>query len=90
MNYKMHNQAVKLLKMMSNSNRLKVLTLLDSSKKPMHVSEIAGRLDIELTTLSNHLFKMRAMGLIKAKQSGTHMFYTIHDPQVTKIIKLLS
>ena len=88
MNYKAHNHSVKLFKMMSNSHRLKVLTLLAHSKQPMNVSEIAQRLGIEITNLSNHLFKMRAMGLIRAKQSGAHMFYSIKDPQVIKIIEL--
>ena len=90
MNHKAHNHAVKLFKMMSNSNRLKVLTLLANSKQPVNVSEIAQLLGIEMTTLSNHLFKMRTIGLVKAKQSGLHMFYSIKDPQVINIIKLFT
>ena len=86
MNYSKHNYQVKFFKMMSNSNRLKVLKLLAANKEPINVTEIAEAVNIEITTLSNHLFKMREIGLVKAKQSGLNMFYSVKDPAVSKIL----
>ena len=87
MEYTKHNHAIKVLKMMSNSNRLKVLELLWRADAPINVGDIAAKLGIEVSNLSNHLFKLRAVGLVKAKQHGSNMYYSIKDPLVERFLK---
>ena len=90
MQYSQHNYAVKLLKMMSNSNRLRVLEYLANKKEAVIVTKIANDLDIEISNLSNHLFKMREVGLVKAKQDSANMYYSIKDPKVGSILVVLA
>jgi len=80
MQYYKHNYMVKLFKILANSNRLKILEILNSNKaSPLTVNQLAELLPITQKTLSNHLGKMRDNGIIKAKQSGLNMYYSIKD-----------
>ena len=80
MPYYKHNYMVKLFKILANSNRLKILEILNSNKtSPLTVNQLAELLPISQKTLSNHLGKMRDNGILKAKQSGLNMYYFIKD-----------
>ena len=87
MDTRTHNYMVKLFKLLSNSNRLRILELLFSSKEPLTVNTIGERLNIEQSNLSNHLTRMRENKLIKAKQDGIHMYYSLSDPNVAVILR---
>lgn len=81
---------VKLFKILANANRLKILQLLAQSKKtPLSVNDISKKLDIHQATLSTHLVRMRENGIIKAKQSGTNMYYSIKDENALKFITMV-
>ena len=87
MDNKTHNYLVKLLKILSNSNRLNILDLLLNSKTPLTVNEIAERLDIGQSNLSAHLTRMRENKIVRAKQDGLHMYYSVADPNVAVILR---
>jgi len=84
------NYMLKLFKIMANSNRLKILQLLIENKAtPITVNAIAERMNINQGTLSTHLTRMRENGIIKAKQSGLNMFYSIKDENVIKLLEMV-
>jgi DNA-binding transcriptional ArsR family regulator len=80
---------VKLFKVLANTNRLKILQLLEQhASKPLTVNELADLLPISQGTLSTHLTKMRLTGIIKAKQSGSKMYYSIKDENALKFVQM--
>jgi DNA-binding transcriptional ArsR family regulator len=89
MTYYKHNYLVKLFKILANSNRLKILEILDRNKEqPLTVNELADQLPISQKTLSNHLAKMRDNGIVKAKQSGLNMYYSIKDDNALQFARM--
>lgn len=84
-----HIYQVKLFKVLANSNRLRVLELLLSNKKPMTVNVIADELNIGQGNLSSHLIKMREAGVVSAQQDGLNMHYSVKDENVAKVLRSL-
>lgn len=89
MNHLTQNYMVKLFKMLSNSNRLRVLHLLWHHKEPLYVGDIAEKLQLEQSTLSSHLTRLRENKVIRAEQRGLHMYYSIRDPNIGRMLTLL-
>jgi len=90
MDFYKQNYMVKLFKILANPNRLKILQLLEQNKaKPLTVTELAGQLPISQATLSTHLTRMRENGIIKAKQSGQSMYYSIKDENAAKFARMV-
>lgn len=90
MNYYKQNYMVKFFKIMANAKRLQILQLLDANKNaPLTVNEIAEKLGVAQANLSTHLTRMRENGIIKAKQSGLNMFYSIKDENAIKFISMI-
>ena len=91
MNYHKQNYMVKFFKIMANAKRLQILQLLDANKaKPLTVNEIAEKLGVSQANISTHLTRMRENGIIKAKQSGLNMFYSIKDENAIKFISMIT
>lgn len=90
MNYYKQNYAVKLFKILANSNRIKILRLLHENKQqPLTVNALVERTGINQGTLSTHLTRMRENGIVKAKQSGLNMLYSIKDENAMKFISMI-
>ena len=89
MNYKQQNYAVKIFKLMSNHNRLKMLDYIAQNKGKLTVNEIAKEFEIDDKTVSGYLIKLKDNGLLKASQSGTNMYYSIKDERVVAVIELV-
>lgn len=89
MNFEQQNYLVKLLKSMSNANRLKLLRLIaQTSDKKNNVNSIVDRSGMSQSAVSNYLAKLRSDGLVKAEQVGKNMIYSINDANVLKILQL--
>lgn len=87
MNMATQNYLVRLFKMLSNARRLEILDLLLKSPKPLCVSDMLDQLKMEQSTLSSQLTRLRENKVIKARQNGLHMYYTINDPNVETLLK---
>jgi len=84
------NYMVKLFKILGNQNRLRILQILEQNKeKPLTVNELTEQMSISQGTLSTHLAKMRAHGVIKAKQSRQCMYYSIKDENALKFVRMV-
>lgn len=80
------NSAVKIFKNLANAKRIKILEAIIQQDK-ITVSEIAKSTDLDQASVSNNLAKMRADGLVSAKQSGLNMHYSIKDSNIAKLLK---
>lgn len=83
-----HNYLIKIFKALSNSNRLKIVELLANSKEPVSVNKISEALEIEQGLTSQHLTKLRNTEIVKAKQEGLYMYYSIKDENIKNFLKL--
>ena len=80
-------EAAKLLKAMSNENRLLILCYL--GEKEMSVNEINNVIDLSQSSLSQHLARLRNDGLVKTRRESQTIFYSIANPSVVKLIGFL-
>jgi ArsR family transcriptional regulator len=65
------------LKAMSDSTRLRILSLLKSSE--FCVCQIQSILGLSQSNVSQHLFKLKAEGLVKERRSSQWVYYSISD-----------
>ena len=63
-----------LLKIISNPQRLKILKILEETER-FSVAEIRKKIEIEPSSLSHHLTKMKENGILSAYKSGKTNYY---------------
>lgn len=79
--------ASSLLTAMANAKRLVVLcNLLEGEKTVGHLAEIVG---LTVAAASQHLAKMRALGLVKTRRDGQQIFYRLASTEVEEVLKTL-
>jgi ArsR family transcriptional regulator len=75
------------LKAMAHPHRLCILRGLSENK--CNVSKIQECLGLPQSTVSQHLAKLRAAGLIKGERNGQEICYKVADEDVKRIIEAL-
>lgn len=88
MNFAQQNFSIKMFKLLSNANRLKIIDLIGKSDEVITVSKIAENLALEINNVSNHLVRLRENGILQAQQSGNEMHYQIKDYRAVEILNL--
>jgi len=76
-----------LLKALAHPTRLCIVKVL--IEKESNVTNIQKCLDLPQSTVSQHLFKLKAAGIIKGKRNGLEISYRVINEDVIKIIKIL-
>lgn len=80
-------EAAQLLTAMANPKRLLILcNLLEQERS---VSELSRIVELEQSPLSQHLSKLRALGLVKTRRDGQTIFYRLASEPVTKVLTTL-
>lgn len=79
--------AADMLKQLSHETRLLMLCFVSDKEKS--VQEIENFLGTSQSNTSQHLAKLRSVGLLKANKIGNQVFYSINNPDVLKVIKAL-
>lgn len=79
--------AASLLKQLSHEIRLQILCFVSDQEKP--VQEIEKFLGTSQSNTSQHLAKLRSVGLLKTVKKGNQVFYSIQNQNVLKIIGVL-
>jgi len=74
------------LKIISDTNRLRILCLL--TKKELCVCEIFEALKLPQNLVSHHLAKLEKMSLLKKRKEGTFIIYGV-NPKTLKQYKVL-
>ena len=80
-------QACKLMKVLSNQDRLMILCQL--SKGEMCVSEIESTLGIMQPTLSQQLTVLREEDLVDTRREGKNIFYQVKSSKALAVIEVL-
>lgn len=65
------------LKVISDTNRLRILCLL--TKKEHCVCEIFGALELPQNLVSHHLARLEKLSLVKKRKEGTFIIYNINQ-----------
>lgn len=80
-------EAAQLLTAMANPKRLLILcNLLEQERS---VSELSKIVSLEQSPLSQHLSKLRALGLVKTRRHGQTIFYRLASEPVTLVLTTL-
>lgn len=81
-------EASKLLKLISNQQRLLVLCLL--SDQELSVSALNEYLPgLSQSALSQHLAQLRTAKLVKIRRDSQHIYYSLTDSKAVSVINLL-
>ena len=81
------DRQAELCKALANSKRLELLHLLRNGEHS--VAELQRATRMAQTTVSQHLAKLRSVGLVRARHSGTHVLYTLADPRIAQACDLI-
>jgi len=67
-----------LFKALADPHRVKIINLLAISPDPVCVCEFTGPLQLSQPTVSHHLKKLLAAGLVEREQRGTWAYYALN------------
>lgn len=80
-------EAAQLLTAMANPKRLLILCNLIEQERS--VNELARIVALEQSPLSQHLAKLRALGLVKTRRHGQIIYYRLASDAVTRVLTTL-
>jgi len=80
-------QASRLLRALSNENRLMLLCLLFEGEKT--VGELNASLDLSQSALSQHLAVLREEGMVRTRRAGQSIYYGLASPPAQRVIETL-
>jgi len=86
--FKKYTETAELLKVLAHPVRLCIVKgLLENGS--CNVSHMQGCLELPQSTISQHLQKLRAAGVVKGERSGLEISYSISDERIESLIKSL-
>ncbi len=80
-------QAARLLRALSNENRLLLLCLLLEGEKT--VGELNETLPLSQSALSQHLAVLREEGMVSTRREGQSIYYGLASPPARRVIETL-
>jgi DNA-binding transcriptional ArsR family regulator len=80
-------QACRLMKVLSNPDRLKILCQLSTGE--LRVGEIEETLGIGQPTLSQQLTVLRDEELVETRREGKSIYYKLKSPKALAVIEIL-
>ncbi|MGL5379910.1 ArsR/SmtB family transcription factor [Clostridium sp.] len=87
-NYKEYEDAAELLKVLAHPVRLCIVKGL-LEKGSCNVTHMQNCLDMPQSTISQHLQKLRSVGIIKGERNGLEISYEVADPRIENLLKAL-
>ncbi len=81
------DEATELLSAMANPKRLLILCHLLAEE--LSVGELAARVDLAQSPLSQHLARLRALKLVVARRDGQSIRYRLASQEVTRVLATL-
>jgi DNA-binding transcriptional ArsR family regulator len=86
--YKKFSDTAELLKVLAHPVRLCIVKGI-IEKGACNVSHMQGCLELPQSTISQHLQKLRAAGIVKGDRNGLEITYSISDERVIRIVDTL-
>lgn len=82
------SEAASLLKELASEKRLLVLcALMDQGE--MSVTDLAERVELGQSALSQHLARLRDQGIVRFRRDGATLLYSVADGNIGRILKTL-
>jgi ArsR family transcriptional regulator, arsenate/arsenite/antimonite-responsive transcriptional repressor len=75
----------RLFKALADPHRVKIINLLATSPDPVCVCNFTGPLNLSQPTVSHHLKKLVAAGLLDREQRGTWAYYSLNRNAVGRL-----
>jgi ArsR family transcriptional regulator, virulence genes transcriptional regulator len=85
---KQASQAAGMLKALANESRLLVLCYLTQAGE-LPVGELAAKVGLSQSALSQHLAKLREEGLVATRKEAQTVYYRVCDPRADQLLSLL-
>ncbi|MGG0823162.1 metalloregulator ArsR/SmtB family transcription factor [Paenibacillus turicensis] len=86
-NFKAYTEAAEILKALAHPVRLCIVRGL-IKKGSCNVSYMQECLDLPQSTVSQHLQKLRTLGILEADRNGLEISYSIKDERVKAVIEI--
>ena len=80
-------RAAETIKLLGHPDRLKIVEILESGEAT--VSDIQAELDMPQAIASQHLAKLRGLGVVAARRDGVHVYYRVLEPKVRHILECI-
>ncbi|MGG7057974.1 ArsR/SmtB family transcription factor [Clostridium nigeriense] len=87
-NYKQYEDVAEILKVLAHPVRLCIVKNL-LEKGSCNVTNMHSCLGMPQSTISQHLQKLKSIGIIKGERNGLEIVYEVVDKRVGKIIEAL-
>lgn len=87
-NYNHVKKAAQLLKAVGNPHRLQILTQLVDGEK--NVGQINAEVDVSQPALSQHLARMRAVGILTSRRDQRQIYYAIGDTRILSALEIIA
>ncbi|GAC40915.1 ArsR/SmtB family transcription factor [Paenibacillus popilliae] len=85
--FKVYTHTAELLKALAHPVRLCIIKgLID--KGSCNVSYMQECLELPQSTVSQHLQKLKALGIVQTERNGLEMIYSVKDARVKQMIRL--
>lgn len=81
------DDAARLLKVLSNRDRLMILCHLAEGER--NVGELEALLQLRQPSLSQQLSRLRTEGLVETRRQGKSIYYSLASPEVREVIGVL-
>ncbi len=85
---KHHSHGAKLLSVLGNERRLLIMCQL--MRNEVSVGEIARRVNLSQSALSQHLAKLRALNLVETRRDGQTIYYSAKCAKAERIMDVLN
>ena len=76
------------LKTLGNPKRMELMLLL--MKKPMTVMELVEKSDMEQSTVSHHLKRLKLCQFVKNKANGKERIYSVNEETIEPLFRLMN
>ena len=80
-------RAAEIIKLLGHPGRLKIVEALEDGE--LTVSEIYRACDLDQAICSQHLRKLRTLGVVEARREGLNVIYRIVEPKVYHILECI-
>jgi len=80
-------RAAETIKLLGHPERLKIVEVLEAGEST--VSDIQAALDLPQAIVSQHLAKLRGLGIVSAQRDGIHVYYRVMEPKVRHILECI-
>jgi ArsR family transcriptional regulator len=78
-----------LLKALADPTRLSILATLRAASEPVCICDFTAAYGLSQPTISHHMAKLRAAGLVEARKGGIWTYYRLADPLPSRASVLL-